>query len=514
MNGKVFLVGAGPGDPGLITQKGKACIAAADVLVYDYLASPELLRHAAETAERIYAGKQGGDHTLTQDQINSLIVEKALSGKVVTRLKGGDPFIFGRGGEEIEALIAAGIPFEIVPGVTSAVAAPAYAGIPLTHRKYASCVTFVTGHEDPTKSSSSIQWESLAKTGGTLVFLMGVKNLSHITGQLMAAGMSADTPAALVRWGTTPSQQTVTGTLSTIVENVLAAGLKAPCIIVVGDVVGLRDRMRWFEDRPLFGKRIVVTRARHQASDMTRQLSAMGAICLEYPVIRVAPPEDEAPMDSAIENIAAYDWLVFTSVNGVDRFFERLFESGHDARVLCRLQTAAIGPATADRMRSYGVLADIVPENYRAEAVVAAFENQPVSGKKILLPRAAQARPVLPVELTKMGAVVDEVIAYQTVCDGKEADELISDLENRAIDMVTFTSSSTVKNFHALLPADRFRELTNGVAMAAIGPVTADTAAELGIHVDVVADSYTISGLCDAIVAYYRNNGFNKMNKP
>jgi len=326
------LVGAGPGDPGLLTVKGLKCIEIADVIIYDYLASPSLLKHASNNAEIIYVGKKGGNHTLSQDNINILVVEKAQKGRVVTRLKGGDPFIFGRGGEEVEALITAGIPFEIVPGVTSAIAAPAYAGIPLTHRKYTSTLAFITGHEDSTKTESSVNWAALAKGIGTLVFLMGVKNLPHITRQLVAHGMHPDTPVALIRWGTTPQQQTVTGTLSTIEEQVKVAGLKAPAIIVVGHVVSLRKTMKWFENRPLLGKRIVITRAREQASDLVNHLTDLGAECLEVPTIQVIPPDDFESLDTAIENLSTYDWLIFTSVNGVNTFFDRLFAKGMDVR--------------------------------------------------------------------------------------------------------------------------------------------------------------------------------------
>ncbi len=503
MPGKVYLVGAGPGDPGLVTQKGIECIGAADVIIYDYLASKQLLTFSHEHAEMIYAGKQGGDHTLTQDQINALIVEKAAAGNVVVRLKGGDPFIFGRGGEEIEALTAENIPFEIVPGVTSAIAAPAYAGIPLTHRQYTSSVTFITGHEDPNKAESMLNWEALAKTGGTLVFLMGVKNLPRITARLTGCGMDPETPVALVRWGTTASQQTVTGTLATITENVAKAGLKAPCIIVVGRVVELREKMKWFENRPLFGRRIVVTRARKQASDMVKKLSDMGAECLEYPVIRVVVPDDAAQLDEAIHRIGAFDWLVFTSVNGVEVFFSRMKALGKDTRALGHIRTAAIGPATAEKMYRFGLGADIVPESFRAESVVAAFAEKAVSGKKILLPRAAGARPVLPVELAKMGADVEEIIAYETVSDTTATGGLVAALREKTVDMVTFTSSSTVTNFAALLPEDEFDKLLSGVAVAAIGPITAQTAAEKGFTVDVEADTYTIDGLCDAIVKYW-----------
>ncbi|NOY70189.1 MAG: uroporphyrinogen-III C-methyltransferase [Deltaproteobacteria bacterium] len=504
MKGKVYLVGAGPGDPGLITEKGKACIAAADVIIYDYLSSDSLLVHARPGAEKIYAGKKGGDHTLTQDRINALIVEKALSGRTVTRLKGGDPFIFGRGGEEVEAVLEAGISFEIVPGVTSAIAAPAYAGIPLTHRSYASCVTFVTGHEDPKKSDSSLDWQALARTGGTLVFLMGVKNLPNIVSALMENGMRDDTPAALVRWGTTTAQKAVTGTLATIVADVKAAGLTAPCITVIGDVVELRDQMKWFETRPLFGKRIVVTRARSQASDMVAMLSGLGADCIEFPVIKIVPPEDFSEMDSAISSIGQYDWLIFTSVNGVDIFLNRLFEKGKDARALGGLGTAAIGPATAERMRSYGLRTDILPESFRAESVIAAFSGRDISGRRILLPRAAAARPVLVEELVKMGGVVDEIVAYNTVCDGAGADKVIEALENGTVAMVTFTSSSTVTNFLSLLPADRQKTLLEGTLLAAIGPITAKTAADAGLAIDVEAETYTIEGLCRAITDFYR----------
>jgi uroporphyrinogen III methyltransferase/synthase len=504
MKTKVYLVGAGPGDPGLLTIKGKECIETADVIIYDYLASPTLLKYAQSTAELIYVGKKGGDHTLSQDQINDLIVAKAKTAATVTRLKGGDPFIFGRGGEEAEVLITAGISFEIVPGVTSAIAAPAYAGIPLTHREYTSTVAFVTGHEDPQKEASSIDWPSLAKGIGTLVFFMGVKNLPNIVRELTAHGKPTDTPVALVRWGTTARQVTVSGTLADIVERVKAAGLKAPAIIVVGNVVGLRNTLKWFEDRPLMGKCIVVTRARQQASELVKILTDLGAECLECPTIKVVPPEDENPLNDAIENLAVYDWIVFTSVNGVSFFFERLFARKKDVRALAHMRTATIGPATAQRLFEFGLKSDIVPETYRAESVVEAFGKEDLRGKKILLPRAKEARPVLPVELTRMGAEVDEVTAYHTIKDLGNADELIKALEDKTIDVITFTSSSTVKNFKQLLPADRFKQLLDGIRIASIGPITAETAKELGFDVHILADTFTIAGLYEAILKYYR----------
>jgi len=503
MKGKVYLIGAGPGDPGLITVKGLECIQKADVVIYDYLAPPNLLKHAPQHAEIIYVGKKGGDHTLSQDQINALIVEKAQQSSAVTRLKGGDPFIFGRGGEEAEALIAAEIPFEIVPGVTSAIAAPAYAGIPLTHRKFTSTLAFITGHEDPTKTESSIDWAALARGIGTLVFLMGVKNLPHITSQLIRHGMRPDTPVALIRRGTTPRQQTVTGTLDSIVEQAAAAGLKAPAIIVVGDVVQLRETMKWFENRPLMGKTIVVTRAREQASDLVNRLSVLGAECLEYPTIKVMPPDDNNPLEAAVTRLADYDWLVFTSVNGVDFFFKCLFAQGKDVRALHQLRTAVIGPATAKRLFDFGLKSDIVPESYRAESVVKAFSKENIKGKKILIPRAKDARPILPVELTKIGAVVDEVTAYHTQAVSDNADDLVARLKKGSIDLITFTSSSTVTNFHALLPPESIENLMNSVVIASIGPITADTAKQLGFGVDIIADSYTIPDLCAAIQKYY-----------
>lgn len=502
-NAKVYLVGAGPGDPGLITLKGKACIEKADVLVYDYLASSALLAYARKDSECIYVGKKGGDHTLRQDQINQLLVEKASNGQTVTRLKGGDPFIFGRGGEEVEALIAAGISFEVVPGVTSAVAASAYAGIPLTHRKYTSTLAFVTGHEDPDKSESSINWEALAKGIGTLVFFMGVKNLPNIVTQLTRYGMSPDTSIGLIRWGTTTRQKTVTGKLHNIVEKVAAAGLKAPAIIVVGEVVNLRESMQWFENKPLMGKRIVVTRAREQASDLVGSLNDAGADCLECPTIRIEPIEDWDPLDKAINKLKQYHWVVFTSVNGVRFFFKRLFQLGYDVRALHHIQTACIGPATKQELAKFGLACDILPESYRAESVVNAFENHDVKGCKILLPRAKEARPVLPQELFKMGAQVDEIPVYVTRLANDNTNTLLSGLEDKTIDCITFTSSSTVKNFKEQIPTESFNQLLSGATIACIGPITADTAKELGFDVHLVAEEYTIPGLRDALVKYY-----------
>ena len=500
--GKVYLVGAGPGDPGLITIKGRRCIQQADVVVYDYLAAKDFLKYARKDAEILYVGKKGGDHTLSQQGINQLLVEKARPGNIVTRLKGGDPFIFGRGGEEAEVLEAAGIPFEIVPGVTSAIAAPAYAGIPLTHRDFTSTLAFITGHEDPTKTETSINWKSLAQGIGTLVFLMGVKNLPSIVARLVENGMSEDTPAALVRWGTTTRQRTVTGTLENIVDRVQAAGFKAPAIIVVGGVVTLREKLKWFEDRPLLGKRIVVTRARQQASNLVQELTELGAAVLECPTIEIVPPSDWTGLDSAIARLADYQWIVFTSVNGVGYFFKRLLELGKDVRALGQLRTAAIGPATASHLAEYGLFTDIIPESYRAESVIEAFGKEDIGGHRILLPRAVEARPILPTELQKMGASVDEIPVYRTRAVEDEEGLLVKELEAGGVDMVTFTSSSTARNFRALIPEDRFSSLMENVTVASIGPITSDTAKELGFDVHLEAEAYTIPGLIDAIVGY------------
>lgn len=502
--GKVFLIGAGPGDPGLLTLKAKTCIETCDVVVYDYLASPYLLNFARKNAQIIYVGKKGGDHTFTQDKINHLLVNKAKEGLDVARLKGGDPFVFGRGGEEAQVLLKHGVPYEVVPGVSSAIAAPAYAGIPVTHRAHTSFVSFITGHENPAKKDSRMQWDVYAKAHATLVFLMGVKNLPDIVKNLLAHGKPGETPVALVRCGTTPRQKTVTGTLDNIVEQVRTAGLKSPAIIVIGPVVSLREELAWFDNRPLFGKRMVITRARAQASDLVSQLNHLGVHCIEIPTIQIMPPEDITPLKAAIQNIKHYQWVVFTSVNGVKFFFDTLFNMKKDVRILGRLKFACIGPVTKDRLSDHGIISDILPDTYRAESVAEAFSDQDLHNKKVLLPRARVARTILPEELKKMGASVDEVAAYETgLCeDGK--DELIHLLENNEIDAVTFTSSSTVSNFVSLLGAKDKNRLLKNVVKASIGPITSATARSLGIEPDVEAAEFTITGLVNALLNYYK----------
>jgi len=504
MKGKVYLVGSGPGDPGLITVKGLNCILKADVIVYDFLASPVLVNQNSTNAELIYVGKRSSDHTLSQDKINELLVSKAKQGKIVTRLKGGDPFIFGRGGEEAEILAQEHIPFEIVPGISSGIAAPTYAGIPLSHRQYTSTISFITGHEDPTKESTNINWASLAKGIGTLVFFMGVKNLKNIIQNLIQNGKSPQTPVAIIRWGTTPKQTTIYGTCQDIEQKVRTAGLKPPAIIVIGEVVELRKNLNWFESRPLFGKTIVVTRARNQASDIVNLLTQAGANCIECPTIKVAPPLEWEEIDKAIDNISTYDWLVFTSVNGVLYFFERLYLKNKDVRILGHIKTACIGPQTANQLRTYGITTDVLPKTYQAESVVDSFKNIEITGKKILLPRAEQARPILPVELKKMGAVVDEITVYRTLPVFENKEDLLENLENNSIDIITFTSSSTVTNFIKMLPEDKFSDLMKNVTCASIGPITADTAKKHNIDIQIIADEFTINGLYNAILNYYK----------
>jgi uroporphyrinogen III methyltransferase/synthase len=483
-----------------LTLRGAEALATADVVVYDHLASSALLAHARPDAERIYVGKKAGSHTLPQDEITALLVEQALAGRRVARLKGGDPFVFGRGGEEALALAEAGVPFDIVPGVTSAVAAPAYAGIPVTHRGLASSFAVITGHEDPTKSTSSVDWARLATGVDTLVFLMGVHNLPLIVEQLVAHGRPAETPVALVRWGTTPRQQTVTGTLADIVEKVHAVGLKPPAVTVVGLVAALHERLRWFETRPLFGQHVLVTRTRQQASALSNRLRGLGAEVIELPTIRIAPPENWAPLDRAIASCERYDWVILTSVNGVRFFWERLAHAGLDARSLAGVKLAAIGPATAGELKVHGLRPDYVPGEYVAEAVAAGLGD--VRGQRMLLPRADIARPALADLLCEGGAEVVEVVAYRTLRPTVGSGELGDLLA--PVTVATFTSSSTVRNL-AAMAQDAGLDLPHALekaTIACIGPITAQTAQELGLPVHVVAKEYTIDGLVQTLIHY------------
>jgi len=502
--GKVYLIGAGPGDPGLITVKGLECVRKADVIIYDYLANERLLDQRRPDAELIYVGKQGGRHTLPQEEINALIVQKAREGGVVARLKGGDPFIFGRGGEEAEACVESGIPFEVVPGVTAATAVPTYAGIPLTHRDHTASVAFVTGHEDPTKSSSNLHWKELASGIGTLVFFMGMKNLQNISDNLIANGRNADTPVAAIQWGTRTDQRVVTGTLGDIVPRVREARLGPPAIIVVGDVVALRDKLNWFESKPLFGKRVVVTRSRDQASVFAEQLIDRGAAVIELPSIDVVPPASWVELDAALGALETYHWLVFTSANAVKFFFRRLRERGADIRSLKGIRICAVGPKTAEALEEHSLRADLIPAEFKAEGVLAALGGVQVKDQRFLIPRAKVARELIPDRLREMGAEVTVATAYENVLPRSDVDRVKKLFSEKKISAVTFTSSSTVNNFVEMVGKSEYKSLMHGVAVACIGPVTARTAEENGMTVDIMPKDYTIPALVDAMVEYYR----------
>ena len=506
--GKVDLVGAGPGDPGLLTLRGRELLQQAEVVVYDYLANAKLLRHAPKDCIRIYVGKKGGGlHACTQEHINRLLVEHARAGRTVVRLKGGDPFIFGRGGEEIEELAAYGIAFEAVPGVTAASAAATYTGIPITHRRYTASVAFITGHEDPDKPLSNIDWNKLATGAGTLVIYMGIKNLPDIAQKLMAAGRRPETPAAVVRWASMPQQESVIGTLADIGDRVRAAAIKPPALVIVGEVVQARGCINWFEKRPLFGRRIVVTRTREQASALVSQLENLGADCLECPTIEVRELADYSQLDAALERLADFDWLLFTSPNTVQHFFRRLQQGGQDSRALYGLRIAAVGSSTAEALRPFGLRADFLPEKYTGEALAEALiASGFAQGQRFLLPQAAQAGKILPDKLRAAGATVMVVPAYETVPATEAGAELQAALDAGAVDCITFTSSSTVRNCFALLACENeaaLRQALARVRLAAIGPVTAKTIAEYGLPVAIMPERHTIADLVSALLHHF-----------
>ncbi len=496
--GKVYLVGAGPGDPGLITQKGLKCLAQADVIIYDRLLDERLLENARPQAEKIYVGKAASEHSREQVEINELLLAKAGEGKTVVRLKGGDPFVFGRGGEEVEVLVNNRIPFEVVPGISSVVAVPIYAGIPVTHRRLASSFAAVTGHEDPAKDSSSIDWEKLATGVDTLVFLMGMQNLPEIVARLVEHGRPLDTPVAVIKNGTHPEQETVTGSLQNIVGEVKAHRLGAPAVIVVGEVVRLREKMRWFDNRPLFGKRVLVTRARQQASALSQLLYERGARPVELPVIDIKRIPDNGDLDRSILDLEQYQWVIFTSANGVESFFERLRSLKLDARAL-KTRIAAIGPATARSLEKKGIVPDYCPTVYTGRGLIDGFSHLNVAGQRFLLPRADIVDEELGQGLARLGAEVHEVAAYKTVpADGTHAKEILASGD---IDVITFTSSSTVSN---LLAASGKKVAIGRAKIACIGPKTAETAIKAGLKVDIVAGEHTIPGLVAAIEDYFR----------
>jgi uroporphyrinogen III methyltransferase/synthase len=498
--GIVYLVGAGPGDPGLLTVRARELLDTCDAVVYDALANPDLLRTdegAGHPARELhFVGKRGGDGgSSRQEDINALLVRLGREGKRVVRLKGGDPLVFGRGSEEAQALVDAGVPFELVPGVTAGIAAPAYAGIPVTHRGLATSVTFVTGHEDPAKDDTQTDWHALARAGGTIVLYMGVKRLPSIAADLVAGGMPPDTPAAAIQWGTYARQRTIVATLATLADRAAAARLTAPMIIVIGRAVTLREQIAWFDARPLFGRRVVVTRARSQAGALSQRLRSLGADVLEMPATRIEPL-DPAPLRQAVGRLGDYQWALFTSQNAVRLFWQALRDAGRDARALAGLRVAAVGAATAEALLDRGIAVDVLPERFVAEGVLAALAGRDdVRGARVLYATAEGARDVLPAGLVGMGAVVDVLPIYRSVPDGEDAGALRAALTDGSVDLVTFTSASTVHGFVEAVGAD----LAARAPAASIGPITTDAARQVGLSVTVEAAESTIPGLVDAI---------------
>jgi len=498
--GICYLVGAGPGDPGLMTLRGKECIEAADVVVYDYLSNAEFLKWAKPGTEFVYAGKKSRDHAIPQGGINQLLVDLARQGKTVTRLKGGDPFIFGRGGEEAEELHDAGIEFEIVPGISSAIAGPAYAGIPVTHRDHCSQLTIFTGHERPEKSESSIDYEQIAKAPGTKVMLMGVERLGAITGSLLEAGADPALPVALVRWATTGQHRTLVGTLATIAEVAEKAGFEAPAVAVFGSVVECREKLNWFERRPLRGKRVVVTRTRTQASRLSRSLRELGADVLEMPTIRIRPSggDDARGFAHCVAEVHTYEWLIFTSPNAVEHFFNAFYTIRDDARAIGGVRIAAVGPGTAAKLREYRMATDLMPETHVAEALADAFAAQygSVENTTMLWVRAKGARRVLSEQLNAAGVILDEAVAYETVPETEDPTGAVKRFQEEGADIITFTSASTVESF-----LDLGLSIPDGTRIASIGPVTSEAVVENGYEVACEASSSDIPGLVAAVVA-------------
>lgn len=494
--GICYLVGAGPGDIGLVTLRAKEYVEEADVVIYDYLSNPEMLRWAKPDAELIYAGKKAKDHTLKQGEINALLIERTKAGKVVTRLKGGDPMVFGRGGEEAEDLVAAGLAYEIVPGISSTIAGPAYAGIPVTHRDCNAQLTIFTGHEDPTKPESTVDYAKLGNTVGTKVMLMGVERLGKITKTMLDGGVDKDQPVALVRWATTGQQRTLTGTVGDIAEKVIEAGFKAPAVAVFGEVVKYHDKLNWFEQRPLFGKRIVVTRTRKQAGGLSRKLRLLGADVYELPTIRIEPPKDILDFGELVRDAHTYDWLVFTSPNGVEAFFEIFYKIYKDAREIGGVRIAAIGPGTEAKVREYHLTVDLMPKKFVAEGLVDAFKEETIENQTVMWVKAESTREVVGEELSKLGAIVDEAVAYRTVPETDDVSGGMARFKEEGADIITFTSSSTVDCFMELgLP------LPKKLKVASIGPITSESVKKHGLDIAVEAEQHDIPGLVDAILS-------------
>jgi uroporphyrinogen III methyltransferase/synthase len=504
MKGKVYIVGAGPGDIGLLTVKGLKCLQKADVVVYDFHLNAQVLNYINHDAEFIYAGKRGGLHTMTQAEINKALVEKAQEGKTVCRLKGGDPFVFGRGGEEAAALSKESIEFEIVPGVSSAIAAPAYAGIPLTHRNYSSSLAIVPGYEDATKQESSIDWAKLATGAGTIVFLMTVKNLPSVCERLIQHGRSPETLVAVIRWGTRADQTTLVSTLKNITQLVKERDIKPPAVMVVGDVVKLRNNLRWYEKKPLFGQRVLLTREHAAGFDLLEEL---GAEIIEFPVIKTVPPLDWRELDSAIARIESYTWLIFTSGNGVRYFFQRLFENNSDIRDLKGIKICTVGTKTASEIKKFGIKVDLVPDEFNAEGLIKAFikfgDSKGLEGMKFLLPRAEVAREVFPEKVRELGGDIDVVPAYRAVKPDVHGKRLKRFLKEGKITIATFTSAATFNNFVSILDEDVHALLTD-VAIAVIGPVTANAVKKEGLTVDILPGEATIEAMVNEIIEWVK----------
>ena len=498
--GMVYLIGAGPGDPGLLTVRGRQCLRRADVVVFDYLVHPAVLAEAAPEAEIVDAGKRKGAKRFTQEAINALLIDRARQGMVVARLKGGDPFVFGRGGEEALALAEAGVPFEVVPGVSSVVAVPAYAGIPLTHRGTATTVVITTGHEDDSKGESAIPWEDLALTDGTLVFVMGMTHLSEIADRLLARGRPPDTPVAVIRWGTYPRQQTVIGRLDTIVRDTARLDLQPPGLIVVGEVVRLRERLNWFERRPLFGRAVIVTRAEAQAADLVERLLEAGADVIEAPAIHITPPPSWDDVDAAIARLARYRWVILTSANAAAAFFDRVAARGADARALGGVRVCAIGERTAEAIQRYGIVPDRVADEATGEGVVASLADEDLAGAAILLPRAKVAREVIPDALASRGAKVDVVTVYETRLVDRLPDRVRESLRGQSGIVVTFTSPSTVAGFMDALGDDA--TLMGRTVVACLGPPTAEAARRRGLTVAIQPQRQTMHAFVQAVIAH------------
>ncbi|MEW6675868.1 MAG: uroporphyrinogen-III C-methyltransferase [Nitrospirota bacterium] len=514
MKGKVYLVGAGPGDIGLLTVKGMRCLQKAEVVIYDFHLNAQVLNYINHDADFIYAGKRGGYHTMTQDEINEILVQKAKEGKIICRLKGGDPFVFGRGGEEAEVLAKNGIEFEIVPGVSSSVAAPAYAGIPLTHRLYSSSFAVIPGYEDTTKKESAIDWSKLATGVGTLVFLMTVKNIDVLTEKLITNGRSPDTPVAVIRWGTRPDQRTITGTLKNIVELVKDKDIKPPAVMVVGDVVRLRESLKWYEKKPMFGHRILVTREHPEGFETLEEL---GAEIIEFPTIEIAPPESYDELDKSIDKIETYDWLIFTSKNGVNYFLKRFFAKERDIRDLKGIKICAIGTKTAEEIKKYGMKVDLIPDEFRAEGLVSAvvqkcssaevaselpnFRTSELKGIRFLLPRAEKAREVFPEKIRELGGEIDVPVTYRAIKPEIHGKRLKRFLKEGKISIATFTSAATFNNFREIMGEDA-DELLKGVAIAVIGPVTAKAVENVGLKIDIIPREATIEALIEEIIKW------------